>query len=131
MSIRRIKGIKRLFDLRKFLKSHGYICESVKRTNKLWAFESEVCEWLYVDFTGFGLRGAFCSRSEQVHPQLNYCVSLEVEEYFNKWSRCPVTLDLNTRTNEEVLYWLNYLQTPEGNERASSYGKIIDDYKAE
>jgi len=111
--------------LAKELKQRGYKVEkkivyeykilkkSIRNTNKI--------DFVFWRFTGMGINGGFCTPNKQSYRSLNGHITADNIDCFDKWSKCPLRMNIQTLDYEKLFKELELLGSPEGFEISDNF----------
>lgn len=111
--------------LAKELKNRGYKVEkeiiyeykilkkSIRHTNKI--------DFVFWRFTGKGIDGGFCTLNKHSYRSLNGHVTADNIDCFDKWSKCPLRMKIQTIDYEKLFKELELLGSPEGFEISDNF----------
>jgi hypothetical protein len=101
--------------LAKFLKSNGYNVEEIYHPNEKYSdwFTPSYTEY-YV--TGKNITALFCTPNNAgTYPSTNAKIAADYAEDFNKWSQCPLIMDIEGIDHNKLLRELDMLGSlPDG-----------------
>lgn len=72
-------------------------------------------------FTGKGVDGGFCTPNKQSYLSLQGHIVADNIECFDKWSKCPLRMKIQTLDYEKLFKELELLGSPEGFEISNSF----------
>lgn len=63
-------------------------------------------QYIFARITGKSIYGGFCNKinSDEIYTYLNGKIAIDHEDCFDKWSKCPLNLEIPT--NEEQMQYL-------------------------
>lgn len=108
-----------LFDLTTYiLKKAGY---KVKMGND---------KYRSAFFKGNNIEGGYCEHNGESYATLDGRVAADHTECFNKWSQCPLVVELPTNLEEGKLLigYLEWLGTPKAKTWSSQFGYLDNPY---
>jgi len=72
-------------------------------------------------FTGKGVDGGFCTPNKQSYLSLRGHITADNTECFDKWSKCPLRMNIQTLDYEKLFKELELLGSPEGFEISNNF----------
>ena len=112
--------------LAKELKNHGY------KVEKQVVFERQYHNYDIFDnkkkplftfwkFTGKGIDGGFCTPNKHSYLSLQSHIVADNIDCFDKWSKCPLRMKIQTLDYEKLFKELELLGSPEGFEISNNF----------
>lgn len=111
-----------------FLKNQGYFIKT--QFVQPWS-DKRLSGYWYARIDGKSITGGFCEPNNSgCYVQINGRIAFDHVKCFDKWSKCPVSLEL-PETMKDFLYivdQLKYVGSKEGYEKSNNFELLIRDY---
>lgn len=95
--------------LARMLKDNGYTVTVTKE--EPWKYYPP---YNFYSVTGNGIKAGFCTPNKSSYRSLNGRIAADNERCFDKWSKCPVVMNINGLNYEKLLISLAFLGSEEG-----------------
>ena len=112
--------------LAKELKNHGYkvekeICFEHRYHNYNIIDNKKKFLYVFWKITGKGIDGGFCTPNKHSYLSLRGHITADNTECFDKWSKCPLRMKIQTIDYEKLFKELELLGSPEGFEISNNF----------
>lgn len=114
------KKLARELELRGYKVEKKY-CFDFKYSYPDIKYKNKKPLYTFWKFTGKGVDGGFCTPNKQSYRSLSGHITADNIECFDKWSKCPLRMNIQTLDYEKLFKELELLGSPEGFEISNNF----------